>query len=335
MLETRETALRALILPVLGERGRWLAAQNPAWDWACRRAAPGMGNRHTRPTSGRAENHPRQTTRRSARMGAGRMAAGYPGRPRGLCCDAFAIGPQARTMNPSWKPAWMTGARKCVKQRRCFFSACRNRAWWNGCGRAPVRTYGQTKRWKSPCPQKPIAPQSAMVWMTRRSANGWAPAQTAWPGCWRAFLRVRWSQALRRSPGTLTSLAMEIRIAPNRSWWAGRWPLPHAGCAMGRCRAATGSRQREPPATCWRPKRSNRLPCCSRRNECGQSSKQPSRSACEDDASPLWEILQQYARPWTPALAWRVIQEMQRQAHEPRSRLPHLLPFFARRIPLK
>lgn len=36
-LGQKQADLQAAILPVLGERGRWLAAQNPAWEYACPR----------------------------------------------------------------------------------------------------------------------------------------------------------------------------------------------------------------------------------------------------------------------------------------------------------
>ncbi|PWH14624.1 MAG: hypothetical protein DDG60_07680 [Anaerolineae bacterium] len=331
MLETKETALRSLLLPVLGERGRWLAAQNPAWDWALPREP-----RQAWETGTRAQRLAALKTIRAERPAEARAWMQEEWQrdspeERATFLSAFAIG-----LSPDDEPfleACLDDRRKEVREAAQMLLLRLPRS------RLMERMWARAQPLVRADPTLQVTLPEEADSAARRDGLDDAPLRK-WMGAGANRLArllacvppSRWSQALRRSPGALLSLAME-------SEW--REPLL-VGWALAACRTqdadwAAAVLQQAAASVNLR----NLLEAETLQSLAMLLAPERMQAIVEtafaqrvqDDASPLWEILQQYARPWTPALAWRVIQEMQRQAHEPRSRLPHLLPFFARRIP--
>jgi hypothetical protein len=103
--------LRPLVQAVAGERGRWLAAQNPAWTDAL--VHPGEETWETGTTGQRLAllRRTRQATPDKARSWS--KARGSKTRQkRGQLISALHAG-LSMEMNPSSRPAWLMAGRKC------------------------------------------------------------------------------------------------------------------------------------------------------------------------------------------------------------------------------
>lgn len=331
LLDVQEPGLRALILPVLGARGAWLAAQNQDWGWALPRDPRQAWETGTRAERLAALKAIRAERPAEARKWVQEEWQRESPEDRAAFVSAFSIG-----LSPDDEPfleACLDDRRKEVREAaqmlllRLPQSRLVERMW----ARAhPLVRAGATLEVTLPEEADSAAKRDGLNGAPLRKGMGAGANRLA--QLMACVPPVRWSQALRRSPATLITLAQESE-----------WHEPLlVGWALAACRTqdadwAAAVLQQAAASV----KIHNLLEAETRQSLAmllePEQMQAIVETACaqhlQDEASPLWEILQQYTRPWTPALAWRVIQEMQQQAHEPRHRLPHLLPSFARRIP--
>lgn len=327
--------LRKLVLPVIGERGRWLAAHNPAWAYALGRDPLDAWENGVRAERIAALEQIRATEPGKARSWV--LASWEQDSPedRALFLGAFSVGLSME--DEPFLESCLDDKRKEVRDAarglliRLESSRFVGRMW------ARAKPLVQLKTKFLGGDSLEVSLPEGLDAAAKRDGLGGAPLRKKMGEKANLLAQMiasippaRWSQELGRPPEKLVALAMshEWKEALLLGWALAAQAARDTAWAESILRLTASKAEFQ---NVLEPEMLRELVMLLTPGQVQAIAQSNIKSIFKDD-SPLLTLLQGYRRPWTPGLARTVIQSAQRQAGKG-WRLSHALPEFAEWIP--
>ncbi len=330
--------LRKLVLPVIGERGRWLAAHNPAWAYALGRDPLDGWENGLKAERIAALEQIRATEPEKACAWVQSSWEQDAPEDRALFLGAFSIGlsmedePFLETCLDDKRKEVRDAARQLLI--RLENSRFVGRMW------ARVKPLVQLKSKFLGGDSLEVSLPDGLDSDAKRDGLGSAPLRKKMGAKANLLAQMTatippalWSREFNRPPEKILSSALnhEFKEALLLGWALAAQGARDAAWAEAILRLTASKAEVQ---NVFEPETLQELGMVlipEQVQAIAQSSIKPILNELKDD-SPLLTILQGYRRPWTPGLARTVIQSAQRQAGKG-WRLAHALPEFAEWIP--